>query len=433
MVFDSSALDAAIDRGAERAFAFLSRLISAPSTVGSEGQALEVFATELEGMGFQTGKIFLPSDIGADPRAGVAQSIEGDRYDVLATLGPTSGPSLLLNGHIDVVPADSPQRWSSPPFEPRREGQRLFGRGAGDMKCGFAMGTLALRALLEVFPQFLTGPLSFLAVIEEECTGNGTLAPASQGVLADAVVLLEPTDLDIMLGGVGVMWCDIDVVGHSTHAESAHLAINPVDLVYRLVEGLRRWSDTLRDDYPDAALASAESPYNLNIGHIHAGDWPSSVPAEATVRLRVGFPRAWSPDDAEREIRTAVAAIVNQDGGFPVEPLVRLSGFRAPGYLLADDHPLTRAMVQAHAQAHGVEPRTFAMGSTTDARIYLNYFDVPALCYGPAASNIHGIDESVDLDSLVAGARTLARFLVNWYAPKTETDDRLTETGSVPR
>jgi len=103
MVFDSSALDAAIDRGAERAFAFLSRLISAPSTVGSEGQALEVFATELEGMGFQTGKIFLPSDIGADPRAGVAQSIEGDRYDVLATLGPTSGPSLLLNGHIDVV------------------------------------------------------------------------------------------------------------------------------------------------------------------------------------------------------------------------------------------------------------------------------------------------------------------------------------------
>jgi len=89
--------------------------------------------------------------------------------------------------------------------------------------------------------------------------------------------------------------------------------------------------------------------------------------------------------------------------------------------------------VQAHAQAHGVEPRTFAMGSTTDARIYLNYFDVPALCYGPAASNIHGIDESVDLDSIVAGARTLARFLVNWYAPSKETDDRLTETGSVPR
>src|SRR5665647_2067723 len=294
-------------------------------------------------MGFQTRKIFLPSDIGADPRAGVAQSVGGDRYDVLGTLGPASGPSLLLNGHIDVVPADSLQRWSSPPFEPRREGQRIFGRGAGDMKCGFAMGTLALRALLEVFPQFLTGPLSFLAVIEEECTGNGTLAAASQGVLADAVVLLEPTDLDVMLGGVGVMWCDIDVVGHSTHAESAHLAINPVDLVYRLVEGLRRWSDTLRDDYPDAALAAA-------------------------------------------------AAIVNQDGGFPVEPLVRLSGFRAPGYLLADDHPLTRAMVQAHAQAHGVEPRTFAMGSTTDARIYLNYFDVPALCYGPAASNIHGID-----------------------------------------
>jgi acetylornithine deacetylase len=56
------------------------------------------------------------------------------------------------------------------------------------------------------------------------------------------------------------------------------------------------------------------------------------------------------------------------------------------------------------------------MGSTTDARFYLNQFGVPALCYGPRVRNIHGIDEAVELQSIVDGARTLARFLIDWYA-----------------
>lgn len=412
---DYVALDRAIDNAAEDAFAFLMRLVSEPSTLGSELSALAVFSGEVERLGFVTRQVVVPSEIGDDYRAGVPQQVPGDRYDVLATLGPRSGRPLLLNGHIDVVPAESPHRWSSPPFEPRREGQCLYGRGTGDMKGGFAMATLALRALLDVCPEFLTGPLQFLAVVEEECTGNGTLAAARKGVLAEAVVLLEPTDLGIMLGGVGVLWSDITVTGRSAHAESAHLAVNPVALAHKLIDGLQRWSTHLRSDYPDPTLDADASPYNLNVGQIYAGDWPSSVPTEATVRVRVGFPRAWSADDAEKALRAAVLDIVQQDTTFLDEPLVRMSGFRAPGYLLADDHPLTQAMASAHHDAHGTTPRTFSLGSTTDARIYLNYFDVPALCYGPKAANIHGVDEFVDLHSIVAGARTLARFLINWY------------------
>ena len=71
---------------------------------------------------------------------------------MIGRLGAGKGPSLLLNGHIDVVPAEQPDLWASPPFEPRRDGDRLYGRGAGDMKGGFAMATLALDALLAVAP-----------------------------------------------------------------------------------------------------------------------------------------------------------------------------------------------------------------------------------------------------------------------------------------
>ena len=81
----------------------------------------------------------------------------------------------------------------------RRDGW-LYGRGAGDMKCGFAMGVLALRALRAAGADGDLGPLTFVAAIEEECTGNGTLAAIEAGGLADAVVVLEPTDLNLLRG-----------------------------------------------------------------------------------------------------------------------------------------------------------------------------------------------------------------------------------------
>src|SRR4051794_41370225 len=107
------------------------------------------------------------------------------------------------------------------------------------MKGGFAMATLALDALVAIEPEAITGSLTFLSVIEEECTGNGTLAAARAGVLADAVILPEPTGLDLLVAGVGILWLDVIIVGRSAHAEAADRAVNPVDLAIRVVEALR--------------------------------------------------------------------------------------------------------------------------------------------------------------------------------------------------
>ncbi len=119
----------------------------------------------------------------------------------------------------------------------------------------------------------------------------------------------------------------------------------------------------LQVDHPDDMLIGAESPDNLNVGEIRCGDWPSSVPVDATVRVRVGYPRSWTPDEAAAAVRTAVASVARRDGGFPVEPTLRLSGFRAPGYWLSDDHALTRTMARAHQGAHGVEPASISTRS----------------------------------------------------------------------
>ena len=409
-------LDGAIEARADRAVAFLERLVAAPSTVGHERPAQQLVTEELERLGFTVSEITVPDDIGEDPTAGVPQTDYRGRTDVLGTMGPPEGRSLLVNGHVDVVPPAEPDLWSDDPFDPIRVDGWLLGRGAGDMKAGFAMAFLAVEAVRDVAPDAIAGPLSFLSVIEEECTGNGTLAAARQGVLADAVVLPEPTDLDLLVAGVGILWLEIDVLGAPGHAHVADRSVNPIEAAGRVIEGLRGLERQMNEHVVEAAFARVAHPYNVNIGTFAAGDWPSSVPARTRLGVRVGHPTSWTAVEAERHVRDAINRVAEGDGWLAANPpTVRTTGFRAQGYAIDPGHPLVRALARAHRDAHGTDPTPVAMGSTTDARYYLNGFGVPAVCYGPRTRNIHGVDEAVELRSIVDGAKTLARFIVDWY------------------
>ncbi len=410
-------LDDAIARHAETVFAFLEDLVAADSVLGREQGAMEAFERGAQSVGLTTRRMpFVPGPL-EDARAGIAPSpekITADRFQVFAT-SPGDGPlHLLLNGHLDVVPAQNPELWTNGPFNPTRREGRLYGRGALDMKSGFAVGLLALHALRDVETDLFRGRrIGFVAVIEEECTGNGVLRTLSEnGIAAPEVVVLEPTDLGLLLGGVGVLWVDIKVITSAGHANVAGQSVNAVDLGLRLVEGLRAWSASLRQSDPEPELGSNTDPYAVNLGKVDAGDWTSSSPATATFGIRLGYPRGWSADLAEARVRAAVRDLFKRDPDFRIEPVVTLTGFRAEGYLIDRKTPLVQDLMAAHVAAHGEPPHSYMSGSTTDARIYLNNFGIPAVCYGATGANMHGIDEYVELDSIVQAARTLTRFII---------------------
>jgi len=384
--------------------------------VGEEAPAQRIVAGELARLGFDVAAIAVPPQTAADASAGVPQASYAGRDNVLGRLGRGGSPSLLLNGHVDVVPAEAAV-WTGDPFTAERSGGWMRGRGAGDMKGGFAMGLLAVAALRRAMPGAISGELGFLSVIEEECTGNGTLAACNAGVLGDAAVLLEPTSLGLLLGGVGILWVEIEVEGVPAHAESADRAVNPVRCVPVILQALASLEEQINAEAADPAFGAIAQPYNVNVGVITAGDWASSVPARARLQVRVGFPRRWTADEAFARVEAAVGRAAAGDAwlaGHP--PTLRQTGFRAEGYLLAANHPLAGAMADAHASAHGAPPKQMVLGSTTDARYYLNQFAVPALAYGPVARNIHATDEAVELASIVRGAQTLARFIAGFFA-----------------
>ena len=412
-------LDAAIDAHADGALRVLDDLVRAASIVGHERAAMEVFAREAQATGLDVALLDVPDGPFDDPDAGVAPvgPMPPGRVQVLATT-PGDGPlRLLLNGHMDVVPAASPDLWATPPFEPSRRDGRLYGRGAADMKCGFALGLLALRALRDVRPTlFATRRLGFLAVVEEECTGNGTLhALLAHGVVAPEVVVLEPTGLDLLVGGVGVLWIDLTVEVASGHAHASGGRANAVDVGMRLVEGLRAWAAALGVAEPESEMPGTAEPYAVNLGRVQGGDWTSSSPARVTFGLRIGCPRSWTPAEAEARVRQAMAALALAEPALLRPPGIAPTGLRARGYLLDADAPLARDLAAAHLDAHGRAPRRVTLGSTTDARHYLNRAGVPAVCFGATGHDLHGIDESVEVQSIVDAARTLARFILTRF------------------
>lgn len=409
-----SALDAAVEAGADRALDLLVRLVAEPSLLGDEAGAQEVLAAELAELGFAIEWLPVPEDIAEDPAAGVPSLPYAGRQVLVGRLpgrGPGgAGRSLLVNGHLDVVPAGEARLWRHPPFRATPEAGWLHGRGAGDMKAGFAMVAQAVGALLAVDGP-PAGDLTVVAVLEEECTGNGTLASVRAGIGADAdaVLLPEPTDLDLLVGGVGVLWVEVAVDGRPGHAEAATAGVSALDGALAVLAGLQDFGDALNAEAPGPAR------YHVNVGTLWAGEWPSSVPGSAVAGVRIGFPADWAVAEAERRVRETIAQTAAEHPWLAAHPpAVRLSGFRAEGYAVDPEAAVITALRAAHAEAHGGEPPLVSTNGTTDARFYVNQAGLPAVCFGPRTRNMHGVDEAVEIRSITDGARTLARFLRSW-------------------
>src|SRR6476661_5232705 len=172
----------------------LGELVAAPTVLGHEEPGQAVMARAFADCGLEPVDVPMDADaICADPHhSPFSWAVEGKRNVVASWVGSGGrGRSLILNGHVDVVPPASTALWTSDPFEPRRDGDWLYGRGAGDMKAGLVAMTGAVRALRRAGVR-LAGDLQLQSVVEEECTGNGALQLLIDGHAADACVLTEP-------------------------------------------------------------------------------------------------------------------------------------------------------------------------------------------------------------------------------------------------
>ena len=167
----------AVDRLRDEILGFTCRLVAEPSTVGKEASALKVMEAELSKLGFHP--LHVPIDLanlsGHPGFAPVPWSYEG-RHNIVTRRESSGvgGRSAIFNGHLDVVSPEPVDFWDADPFEPILRDGWLYGRGAADMKSGIAAMTYAVHAVEKAGFGF-RAPVTIEGVVEEECSGNGSL------------------------------------------------------------------------------------------------------------------------------------------------------------------------------------------------------------------------------------------------------------------
>lgn len=392
----------------------LSRLVQAPTTLGNEEPGQRIVETALREMGLDPVDVVMDAGaLRAHPLAAPFDwDVEGKR-NVVATWGasgPTDGRSLILNGHIDVVSPEPRSQWGDrDPFGGHYEDDWLHGRGSADMKCGLAAILGAVKALrsLELSPH---ASVIVESVVEEECSGNGTLQTLLSGYTADAAVIGEPFGAAITTSQVGVLWFRVRIVGVPGHAAEGRNATNAIEKSLSVIGALREL-ETEMNLAPPPPFDLYTHPINLNVGAIRGGDWPSTVPGVCVTDYRIALYPGTPIADLKARIEQAVVdATLDQPGS--AEVLYR--GFSSEGYDIADDHPLITTLARAFESQSGAPPALVSTTGTTDAAVFGNVGGIPAVCFGPYAEQAHGVHERVYLPSVVQTAQVLGLFIRDW-------------------
>lgn len=412
----------AVDRRFDEQVSFLTELVSHPSTRGNEQSAQRFMAEQLRERGYETDVWNIDvNDIASLPGFSPVIGNYDDAINVVGTIATQSGRgrSLILNGHIDVVPTGPLDMWDTPPFAPAVNGEWMVGRGAGDMKGGVVANLFALDALRDAGFQ-PAADVYFQSVVEEECTGNGALACIQRGYRADAALIPEPFHEHLIAAQVGVIWMQVRLRGIPVHVLEAGSGVNAIEAAIPLIAALRkleiRWNSA--DKHP--AYEDVDHPLNLNIGRIEGGDWASSVPAWCCFDVRMAVYPGQDLSEARAELEACIRDAARDDDFLQQNPPeIVYHGFLAEGYSLAEDgRPKTREAVTALAGAHkAVTGETLVRSpvtATTDARFFGLYADTPALVYGPAAEAIHGFNERLNLESMRRVTKSIALFVADW-------------------
>ena len=390
---------------------FLSELIAVPSVNGTEAEntAQELVAEKMKSLGLDVDCWELDFD---RLRRHPAYTVETERSYGLGVVGMTgegNGRSLILNGHVDVVPVDNPSCWHYPPWQGSILGDRMVGRGAVDMKGGLCCALYAARAIRDAGVK-LKGQLIIESVIGEEDGGVGTLAAVERGYKAHGAVIMEPTRMVIAPVQAGALNFRVTIDGKVAHGAMRGEGVSAIEKFILVHEALLQLEHERNRRYSSSLFADESLPFALNIGNLRAGQWASNVPETLVFEGRYGVAPQEDVQAARRVFEDTLAQAALQDPWLKHHP-PRLEWWGAqflPASTPVED-PIVACVQEAYADTGAGEPALKGMPYGADMRLLVNQARTPTVLFGPGdVRNAHQPDEFVPLQDLLAVTRTLA-------------------------
>lgn len=353
---------------------------------GNEKNVAEFLASHLEAMGLDVHIIEI------DVRPG--------RPNVVAILrGAAEGPTLLLNGHLDVVPAGD--GWNVDPYGGVIANGRLYGRGAADMKGPLAAMVGALAAI-ERGHVSLRGTAVLAAVADEEVNQAGTWRLAKDQVKADFAIVGEPTSLKPVIAHKGDVYFDIVTRGKAAHGSTPHLGVNAIVKMLSVAKELERLSQELRKKRHYLV-----GHPTLSVGKIQGGLATNVVPDRCTMSVDRRLIPGETADEAEQELREVLNRIKSSDPEFEADlamPVISLPMQTSQTALVV------KTVRAATEEVLGKDPGVHGWSAACDASILVNAMKIPTVVFGPGdlAAQAHKANECIEIEELLQGARIFA-------------------------
>ena len=414
-----AAIEVAVGANWERQVAWLQELVRFPSRRGKEGPCQDWIAREFARRGWSVDRYTL-DQVEMAHLPGYSPVLDTDYSQAVQVVASVRAPaqigrSLILQGHVDVVPEGPVEMWTYPPFDPVIKDGWMNGRGAHDMKQGVAAMVFAMDALrtaglapaADVYVQTVT---------EEECTGNGALSTLARGYRADAALVPEPTGNQLSRAYVGVMWFRLRVRGVPVHVARAQTGTNAIMSAYALLQEMYALTAKINEGAKDHPwFKGVTNPVKFNPGVIRGGDWGSSTPAWCEVDCRIGLLPGTSLEAARRQVLDVVARVAKSDGFMANNPPeVIWNGFQADGYVLEPGTDAEAVLRRVHEQVFGTKLEEHSSTGVADSRMYGLYYGIPGICYGPSGEGAHAFDERVNLANLQRTTVAIATFIADW-------------------
>ena len=328
------------------------------------------------------------------------------RPNVIATLPVhANGRTLAFEGHLDVVTAGDEASWSVSPFGGVIVGERLYGRGAADMKAGIAAMIYGARAL-ELSGPF-PGTVKVCALVDEEGMMTGAKHAAASGALdgVTGMIVCEPEGDEVCPSSKGAIRLRLEVTGRMAHGAMPELGRSPLPVLAACVDHLRRVQGRLQDTHGSHPhLGSVYlTPTALVAGSAHQMNViPGAGSLSIDVRTIPGVDHASLVD----ELSSAFDEIARRNG---TQAMLEVADDRPPVDTPVDD-PVVQCLVDAHELETGSRPSIGGVPGTTDGTVFARDLRVPTAVYGPGRKWIaHQVDEFVEVGEITRYARTYAR------------------------
>jgi len=318
------------------------------------------------------------------------QTVKGNRHNIIGRItGREEGPALLFVAHMDTVGVDE---MTIPPFHPRVEGNKLFGRGSADTKGGMTAVLMAIENLVKHLPR--KGELIFAATVDEEYEARGAETLVKK-IKADGAVVMEPVNMTVVIGHKGFLWYEFKVGGRAAHGSDYEGGIDSIVLTGKLLGELARMNERLQSN-----VHPLVGPPSLHASQIVGGEGWSTYPALCTLRVE----RRTIPGEESETVKKEFEGLVNRlrrEG-------IQISGkavFHRDPTMIGEGEKIVQC-IRSSARSLGIECPIGGMGAWPEAGI-LNKSGIPSVVFGPSGCKGHEAEEFVLIDSVIDCARVL--------------------------